>query len=419
MSRNTRKGGGRELEVQIAAMGARGDGLAKLPDDTPLFVPHALPGERVRIRTAAKSDAGLRGDVIELLEESPERRDPICTNSARCGGCVFQTWDPSAQIAWKQAQIDLAVQRAGFAPEVIAPLISPANSGRRRARFVAHKGKLGFRERRSHDIIAVGPCMTLGPELQAFWRAIQGHPMLKQQAEWTVTATSAGLDINIQSKAAAPSPIETQDLIQHLGSVARFSWNEEVLLEVDAPRLDLGGLSPILPPGGFLQPSPGGQDTLQHLVLDAIPASADWVADLYCGIGTFAVPLAARGHRVQALEAYEPAIAALDAAVRRDPTNTFKIHVGLRNLDHYPLQGDELTGFDALVLDPPRAGARSQARRLAESNVSTVVTVSCNPTTWARDAALLREGGYELTKVTPVDQFPYTPHLELVAVFQK
>ena len=423
MSRRARKGGGRELEVTVVGIGARGDGLAKLADGTPLFVPQALPGERLRVRIAAKSEAGLRGDILELLHQSPDRLDPTCPNGARCGGCLFQTWAPAAQAAWKVAQVQAAVARAGFDPALVQARVEPAQAGRRRARFHAAGGKLGFRERRSHDIIALGPCQTLGAELRAFWQAVQGLPCLETSAEWTVTATPAGLDIAVQTKGQSPPPRgEGQDLIAALAGftpLARLTWNGDLLAEIDAPRVDLGGLAPILPPGGFLQPSEGGQAALQALVLAALPPSAHWVADLYCGMGTFAVPLAARGHCVQALESYEPAVAALDAAVRRDPSNRFKIHLGLRNLDRYPLQGGELEGFDAVIFDPPRGGARAQANHLAQSAIPRLVAVSCNPSTWARDAALLREGGYALTAVTPVDQFPQTPHLEMVSLFTR
>ena len=416
MSRPARKGGGRQLDVRLTAMGGRGDATGSPEDGTTLFVPFALPGEQVRIRTATKTDAGMRGDLIELLTESPDRVDPPCPNFGPCGGCQLQHWAPQAETAWKEELVRSAVIRAGYDPACVQPLQRPEPALRRRARFVSNGGQVGFRERRGKAISSLSGCLTLEPDLLAFAEALV---VPKGEIEWTVTSTPSGLDIAAQSKADAPDPLAVQDLLAPLPKVARLTWNGELLLEIDAPRIDLGGLSPILPPGGFLQPSLAGQAALQQAVLSAIPADADWVADLYCGLGTFAIPLAARGHRVQALESYEPAIAALDAAVRRDPTNTHKIHVGLRNLDLYPLHDDELDGFDAAIFDPPRAGARSQARRLAESHIPTLIAVSCNPTTWARDAHLLNEGGYTLTSVQPIDQFPYTPHLELVSVFRR
>ena len=417
MSRSARKAGGRELTVTIAEMGARGDGLSNLEDGTPLFVPHALPGEVVRIRTASKTDAGMRGDVIELISASAERNEPTCNNSPRCGGCVFQNWNLQAQTKWKLEQVKSAVKRSGFDVSSVQPLISPTEAGRRRARFASHRNVIGFRERRSHDIISQGPCMTLGPELISFWQMIQNHPLLKTTGDWTVTHTPAGFDVSITSKANPPDPLTIERLPLGPEKIIRLSWNGDVLIELEAPRVNLGGLEPVLPPGGFLQPSIGGQKTLQDLVLKAIPNEVDWVADLFCGLGTFSIPLAQRGHRVQAIEAHEASIAALDAAVRRDPSNKYKIHVGLRNLDLYPMLEQELNGFGAVVFDPPRAGARSQSRRLAESSVPCIVGVSCNPTTWSRDAKLLKEGGFHLSRVTPVDQFPNTPHLELVSVF--
>lgn len=416
MRRQTRKGGGKQIDLTLDAMGARGDATGILDDGTPLFVPFALPGERVRIRTAAKSDAGVRGELLELLEESPERVDPPCPNFGPCGGCQLQHWQPLAEQAWKEELVRTAVTRAGYEPSCVQPLIRPESALRRRARLVSAGSKVGFRERRGKAIATIAGCLTLEPSLLDFATKLKPP---KGEAEWTVTSTLAGLDISVQSKEAAPDPLATQDLLHDLPKAARLTWNGELLLEIDAPRVDFGGLSPVLPGGGFLQPSLGGQAALQQAVLNAIPEDADWVADLYCGLGTFAIPLAARGHRVQAMESHEPAIAALDAAVRRDPSNTLKIHVGLRDLDLYPLRTEELEGFDAAIFDPPRAGARSQAKHLANSGIETVVAVSCNPTTWARDAALLREGGYALASVQPVDQFPFTSHLELVAVFMR
>ena len=419
MRRSHRKGGGQQLEVTIAAMGARGDGLASLSDGTPLFVPYALPGEQVIVRTAARSASGVRADMIELLKASPDRVEAPCPNTAQCGGCILQHWSFAAQSAWKLAQVKAAVRRTGFSPDAVQPLVQPLSSQRRRARFLMQGGKLGFRQRHSKTIAAFGPCMTLNEGLTQFWHAAQHMPKDTPESEWLVTDLPAGFDVSIQSKATTPEPLTLERWRDVLPPLSRIAWNGDMLLELSPPQVELGGLAPVLPIGGFLQPSLGGQSALQEAVLRAIPKDADWIADLYCGLGTFAIPLAARGHRVQALESYVPAVAALDAAVRRDPSNIYRIHVGLRNLDLYPLQGEELTGFDAVVFDPPRAGAKAQAKRLAERKVHTVVVVSCNPATWARDGVLLKEGGYELQSLIPVDQFSNTSHLELVSTFRR
>ena len=419
MRRNHRKGGGQQIDVSIQALGARGDGLTTLEDGTPLFVPYALPGERARVRTAARSANGVRADVIELLEISEDRVEDPCPNTSLCGGCTLQHWDPHAQGTWKREMVIAAVKRAGFDPELVAPLLQPTDSLRRRARFALEQGKFGFRQRHSKDVAAFGPCMTLNARLAEFWEAAQGLPGDIPASEWLVTDVPSGFDVSITARGDAPDPLTLDRWLRPLPKLSRISWNGEMILELAPPHIELGGLAPVLPIGGFLQPSEGGQSALQDLVMSAISDDADWVADLYCGLGTFAIPLANRGHRVQALESYEPAIAALDAAVRRDPSNTHRIHVGLRNLDHYPMREEELEGFDAVIFDPPRSGARDQAKRLAASSVDTVIAVSCNPSTWARDASLLREGGYNLASITPVDQFPNTAHLEVVSVFKR
>ena len=259
--------------------------------------------------------------------------------------------------------------------------------------------------------------MTLNEGLTDFWQAAQHLPRDTPQGEWLVTDLPAGFDVSIHSKSNAPNPLDIEAWRVILPPLSRISWNGDMLLEITPPQVELGGLAPTLPIGGFLQPSLGGQQALQTAVLDAIPEEADWVADLYCGLGTFAIPLAARGHRVQAIEVYEPAIAALDAAVRRDASNTFRIHVGLRNLDLYPLQGEELKGFDAAIFDPPRAGAgpRQGGWPKAKSKPSwpSVAIPLLGPETPNCSArrAIPR-------KVQPIDQFPNTAHLELVSVFR-
>ena len=435
MRRIHRKGGGHQICAKIEAMGARGDGVTHFEDGVPLFVPFSLPGEQVRVRTAARSGAGVRGDLIELLTQSPERIDPPCPHFGRCGGCQLQHWGRQYEISWKEDQVRAAIGRAGYETSCMDPLFQPSPVVRRRARFASQGGRFGFRERWGHEITDLRGCLTLDPALLRFVDAVALLHIPTTALDWTLTTTPAGLDISVQGQGEPPKPLDIERWVHTLGTfngsadevrpgeqniaLARLTWNSEILLENDAPRIDMGGLSPILPPGGFLQPSMGGQTALQQAVLAAIPETANWVGDLYCGLGTFAIALAARGHRIQGFESFAPAVAALDAAVRRDFTNAFKIHVGLRDLNLYPLRGDELSGFDAMVFNPPRSGARAQVRYLAQSSISTLVSVSCNLNTWARDAEILRAGGYRLTRLSPIDQFPFTPHVETVSVFQR
>lgn len=430
MRRKARRGGGRQIEVTVEALGAKGDGLATV-DGRPLFLPQTLPGERVLARVTGERGGGFKGEVVELLETSAHRADPPCPFFGACGGCALQHMEDGAYAAWKQDQLTVALERKGLVPEVLHPLRRVAPGGRRRitwsARRTVRGALIGYYERESHQLTDIDACLLVTPalhDLLAPLRALLERVLaVQEEARVTALACETGVDLLIDSRHALTlDDREALAAFAEAKDLARLSWTDgreeptPLALRRD-PVLSFGGVLVLPPPGGFVQPTAEGEALLTGLVLAAVPDSAETAADLFAGCGTFTFPLAER-LQVYAAEGAEDALAALAAAARRSD-RAGRVQAEARDLARFPVQADELSGGDVVVFDPPRSGAREQAAEIAASDVPVIVAVSCNPTTFARDARILVDGGYRLTEATPVDQFPWSGHLELVAVFRR
>jgi 23S rRNA (uracil1939-C5)-methyltransferase len=430
MRRKARRGGGRQLEVVVEALGAKGDGLASC-DGRPFFLAQTVPGDRVLARVTGERGGGFKGEVIELLEEGPNRAEPPCPYFGPCGGCALQHLAEDAYAAWKQEQLSVALQRKDLVPETLHPLLRVAPGRRRRITWSALKtargALLGFHERESHRLTDVESCLLVTPALQGLLaplREMLGQVLAVQaEARVTATETETGLDLLIDSHQALDlAAREALAGFAEQADLARLSWSDgrsapEPLALRREPILTFGGVAVVPPPGGFVQPTAEGEALLVERVMAAVPAEAETAADLYAGCGTFTFPLAAR-LQVYAAEGAEDSLAALDAAARRSD-RAGRVQAEVRDLARFPVQADELSGGDVVVFDPPRNGAREQAAEIAASGVPRVIAVSCNPTTFARDARTLVDAGYRLTEATPIDQFPWSGHLELVAVFER
>lgn len=404
-------------ELTIDHVGHRGDGVSV--DRPPLYVPFTLPGENV-----AAEPSGERCRLVAVKSASADRIDPFCPYFTRCGGCAIQHWQPAAYQAWKrqividtlaQARIDCAVD----------PLVDAHGAGRRRAtlhaRYRDGETLVGFAEAGSHALVAIDACPILDPALGgavAAARAIADllKPMAKP-LDIQITAADNGLDVDVRGS----GPVSTA-IIAKLSAcaaehrLARLTRHGELVLMQQPPVVAIDSARVVLPPGAFLQATAAGEQILGALVLQHCKG-AKTVADLFCGIGPFALRLATKA-KVMARDSDAGAIAALQAAVKA--TSGLKpIKAEVRDLFRRPLVAQELRDIDAVVFDPPRAGAQSQAERLAASRVPVVVAVSCNVQSFARDARILIDGGYRLHAVTPVDQFRHTPHVELVARFTR
>ncbi len=431
MRRRARPGGGRQIDVSVTELGARGDGVAKSVDGL-VFVPLSAPGDRLRLRLAGEKRGGaLRGEILEVLEESPLRIEPPCPHFGPCGGCQLQHLEAKAYSDWKQHLVSTHLTRHGLDAARVEPLVQVAPGSRRRAVFAARRQgqrvSLGFHEARSHSIVDLEACLlvtgTLFRLLAPLRAVLLGWLPDGAAAQAVVAETETGVDLLIETE-TAPG-LETREALAAFAAtqnLARLSWSRkgdvpEPLAQLRLPRLTFGRAQVVPPPGGFLQPSREGETALVELVRGAIPTSALRLADLYAGIGTFAFSLADPA-RVLAYEGDPEALAALETAARQ-PALRGRVAGERRDLDRQPLRAEELDVFDAVVFDPPRAGAGAQVPHIAQSIVPTVVAVSCNPASFARDARILIDGGYCLERVVPLDQFPWSSHLELVAVFRR
>ena len=402
--------------VVIARLGARGDGLTA----DGLAVPGALPGERVSIRRT-----GERADLAAVEAPSPERTEPFCPYYARCGGCSVQHLARDAYRDWKRGLVADALGRAGIATD-LAPLVDAHGAGRRRltlhVREIDGRARAGLMAARSHTLVPIAYCPITVPALHrapAVAEALSaplGHG--RKPLDALLTATETGLDVDLRGHGPVSDAVRL--VLTRLADaldLARLSLHGDVVVERRPPVLRSGTSRLAPPPGGFLQATEVGETALAGLVRAAMDRRVKRVADLFSGAGPFTLALA-ESSDVHAVEDDAAALAGLDRAARA-ASGRRRITCERRDLFRRPLLGPELDRFDAVVFDPPRAGAGAQAARLAESAVPLVVGVSCDPGTFARDAATLLGGGYRLERVTPVDQFAWSGHVELVGVFRK
>jgi 23S rRNA (uracil1939-C5)-methyltransferase len=405
----------------IDRLGHRGDGIAETRDG-PLYVPYVLPGETVEAEPIPGHPD--RRHVLRVEVESPERIAPICPHFGVCGGCALQHWDTARYRAWKRGLVVAALAQAGVEAPV-ADLIDAHGAGRRRAVFHARRGthdvlQVGFTAYRAHHVVAIDRCPILAPELagavEAAWALAEALGPQKKPLDIQVTASGPGLDVDVRGSGPLPPGLMARlATLPQTHRLARLTRHGELIVQRAQPIVQMGRARVALPPGAFLQATAAGEAALAQLVLGHVGEAAA-VADLFAGVGPFALRLAERA-RVHAVDSDAAAIAALRQA---SAVPGFKpIETQVRDLFRRPLLPAELARFDAVVFDPPRQGAEKQARALAESKVPVVVAVSCNPATFARDARLLADGGYRLLAVTPVDQFRYSAHVEIVARFAR
>ena len=408
--------------LTIRHLGRRGDGVTDTAEG-PVFVPYTLPGESVEVeRVAGHPD---RRHLLHVETPSVERVAPICPHFGECGGCAVQHWRCERYRAWKR---DIVVQALGAArlEAPVGDLIDAHGEGRRRAVLHARRTghdilTVGFAAARAHRIVAIDRCPVLAPSLDgvipAAWALAEALGTAGKPLDIQATATDAGLDIDVRgSGPLSPQRAAALARIAEAHRLARLTRHGELVAQRAPPTLRMGTATVALPPGVFLQATAAGEAALVRLVAGYV-GDARTVADLFCGVGPFALHLGATA-RVRAADADAPAIAALSRAAANTP-GLKPVEAAPRDLFRRPLVPDELKRIDAVVFDPPRQGAEAQARQLAASKVAVVVAVSCNAATFARDARLLVDGGYSLTAVTPVDQFRYSPHVEIVAKFTR
>lgn len=419
----------RELEVTVTRLGAAGDGIAEVGPDR-VYLPGALPGERWRIRLAGRAAEGWRAEPLACLEAA-HRAVPICPYFGRCGGCRLQHLPPEPYGAFKRDRIVAALERRGLPGALVGAIEMAPVASRRRLRLglarIGHDLRLGFRGRRSHQVEPVDACPIACPELSAALPPLAlglGEVLaLPLPKEISITATPAGIDLVLHAD-RVPTRSERMALPAMVDALAlaRASWiagpgaAPEPLAMRQQPFVDLSGIRVDLPPGSFLQPTAFGAERLAAAV-------GEWgsgcrhAVDLFAGLGTLTFAIDRGARTVRAFEAEAAAVAALRQAAGRAGRGA--ITAELRDLDRRPLRLPELARCDLAVLDPPRSGARTQAGMLAASAVARIVYAACHPESFARDARILVDGGYDLVAVRPIDQFRYAAEVELAALFRR
>jgi 23S rRNA (uracil1939-C5)-methyltransferase len=404
-------------DLAIERLGAQGDGIA----ESGVYVPFTLPGERVRAKVH-----GDRGTLVEVLEPAPERTEPGCPHFGICGGCALQHASDALVARWKADLVRAALAARGIEDAPVAETRTSPPGTRRRITVAARRTKkgvaIGFHAPRSDEIVPVSACLVADPALIDALPALEELVHLgasrRGEIRITLTLSAAGIDCAVtEAKPLSQAELAGLAGAANRAGLARLAWNGEIAITRAPPVQAMGPAQVLPPPGGFLQPTPEGEAALVAAVRDAV-GGAGRIADLFSGCGTFALPLA-EGAEVQAVDAERAALDALDTAWRGAP-GLRRITAEARDLFARPLRAAELAPFDAAVIDPPRAGARAQAEQIAAArDLPVVAMVSCNPATFARDARLLIDGGHRLDWVRPVDQFRWSPHVELAARFSR
>jgi 23S rRNA (uracil1939-C5)-methyltransferase len=415
------------VTLNILEVGARGDGVAEEGGQR-YFVPFTLPGEIVEVAPRESRGEGIVADLVEILAPSRHREPAPCAHFGTCGGCALQHWRSDIYASWKVSLIERALSHSGVhAPVFEKPLLGAPNE-RRRVDFVLRRqGKrvlAGFHERGSAKLVDVGTCVVARPALTALLAPLRAAlaEILPDGAAADAVAneTDTGVDVLIRPHKRLDLSFERQQALVDLAekaNLARLSWGGrasfEPIVTRRTPVLMLGEAVVEVPPGVFLQATKRAEQTMRAAVT-AWAGDTIKIADLFAGVGALTV---GRPGKVSLFESEKVAIAAADAAARKMGGN--RVTIEKRDLFRNPLLEKDLNTFDAVVLDPPRAGAAAQVGELARSKVKRIVYASCDPGSFARDARVLQDGGYRLEKLMPIDQFLWSAHVELIALFTR
>lgn len=422
-SRSGRKQPTTEVVTTISSLGRHGHGIAETTEGR-VYVPFALPQETARIRVA-----GDRGEIIEILQAADNRVDPACPHFGECGGCAVQHAQRDFYLKWKHEIVELALRYQGLEAEV-EPIVDAHGAGRRRVTLHARRDGgqvlVGFMQAKSHKLKDIRSCPVLSPGLSGginLTRRLAGQLLTSgQEMDVQLTETDAGIDCHvICGRVSGPLGYEQHMALADFADesdLARLTMDGDLLSERRKPKIGVGPATVTVPVGGFLQATDEGERVLSDLVIDQFTlANAHSVADLFCGIGSYALRAAGQAS-VFAADSSRASIDALVAAARHTP-GLKPVEAVVRDLFENPVPTDELNAFDGIVFNPPRIGAPAQSVEIAQSTVPVVVAVSCDPSTFARDARVLVDGGYKLERVVAVDQFKWAAHVEVVGLFRR
>jgi 23S rRNA (uracil1939-C5)-methyltransferase len=415
------------VTLNILEVGARGDGVADEGGQR-YFVPFTLPGEIVEAEPRDSRGEGIVADLLSILAPSRHREPPPCAHFGTCGGCALQHWRTDIYAAWKVSLIERALSHSGVQTPVFEKPLLGAPNERRRVDFILRRqGKrvlAGFHERGSAKVVDVGTCVIARPALAALLAplrtALAGILPDGAAADAIANETDSGVDVLIRPHKRVDLSLERQQALVDLAekaNLARLSWGDRARFEPvvtrRAPVLMLGEAVVEVPPAVFLQATKRAEQTMRAAVT-AWAGDAAKLADLFAGVGALTL---GRPGKTSLFESEKAAIAAADAAGRKMGGN--RVAVEKRDLFRNPLLEKDLNAFDAVVLDPPRAGAAAQVAELARSKVKKIVYASCDPGSFARDARVLQDGGYRLERLMPIDQFLWSAHVELIALLTR
>ena len=435
------------ISLTISHIGSRGDGVGQSSYTHnyeeamhAVFVPFTLPGEQVIVQPKRLTKQGIFAELVELETAAPERQDGPCAVYGQCGGCQLGHMSQDAYEDWQIEMVRHVIERAGVSVGEWRPPYFSQRQTRRRARLAFRVTSsaviLGFREKDSHQITAPTGCVILHDDIIALLPGLEamiGRLPAGAHGECEVTVTPRGCDVTLTlaeevkgdvvavlSEGAVGLPI----LRLHIGvagaPLTLALAHEPPVIPWALPHDDRRSISLSIPTNSFLQAVPEAEQVMQQDVYEAVGDQMR-IADLFCGVGTLSAPLLFRPHMPEMIAGYDLGAEAVDAfqQIADKAGCGDRLQTKTRNLFEAPLTRAECDQFDAVILDPPRAGAQAQVQILSESDVPVVVMASCNPHSFARDAAHLIAGGYRCDWVRVVDQFIMSPHVELVARLSK
>lgn len=401
--------GEERLTVTIEKLAGLGDGVAQ-SGGRKLFVPYTVAGDVVQVRRVKRTTDADFAVPETILSGGADRVKPPCRHFGECGGCALQHVAGHAYRAFKRDMARAAVRKAGYDPACVEDVVGFPPASRRRVELKAVNAELGYFAERSHRLTHLKECAVLEPELEALVLRLQGYckawPRLQSVQ---INGLDSGYDVLLTGEGITQWPHGQDPAIRRV--TARSAVGSVELHRSGTVELVLGGVAIQPPPGAFLQAVRAAQEVMTQRVVTRLGGR---VLDLFAGMGTYSFPLA-RGAQVHAVEVDAPMVQAMREAATRAGLKAFR--ASRRDLFQDPVPEGELARYDGVVMNPPRAGAAAQSSMLARARVPRLVMISCNPATFARDARLLREGGYRLENATPIDQFTYSSHLEIMAEF--
>lgn len=420
------------LHLSIETLAHQGDGVAEY-EGKKLFIPHTLPGEEVEARVTKRASKSLHGELVKVIQPSPERAEPSCKHFSVCGGCSLQHMALSAYTQFKMHNVERLLARNGLNCEVLKPLYEIGAHSRRRAvlhvKMQGKKLRLGFHQAGSHRIVDLQECPVLEPALwdiiptlREFLVTLESKDALTQLELYTDQSRVALL---IHYKGAQfpelPDLERYTDFAHAQGNISMMAYKNQdgiiPVVQLSPVVLTSGEVDITMPPGTFQQATAKGQQAIWKEVQQAVSGHSS-VIDIYSGCGAYSFALAEHASKVHAVEGSEVMVNTIRQTASRYHRHG-KVTAEQRDLVRQPLPFSQLNAYQAIVINPPRNGAKAQAEHIARSNVPVVAMVSCNPNSFAVDAKILVDGGYQLASVLPIDQFIWSTHLELVAIFKR